>query len=627
MPAQRVILNSGRYRTLEITKIEIDGGFLNGFSLDLQAGLNVLIGARGTGKTSVIELVRYALGSKNYTDESTKKSLEHARAVLGDGEVCVTMSDLIDEITVKRSGNDSKPFASGDYTAPIVLSQTEIENIGLNANARLTLIDGFTAQRSAFQSKKAELVNSLLTIFKEIKTLENDLFDHRTHEETESKHLSEIAQLQLEQTRFAASSNEIGLKQEKLKQLTNEQTKTSSQVSASDRFSTSLGEWEKFLDEKIMFDYGPEQWHEDEGQDPLLEFRSEYSEIIEGLRKQTKRFSELREKANIKADKLKLELVDLDNRMRDLRPELEKMEQGAGAISRKLAFLTGELSKLASIKKNQKDKTDHITGLRVKRDKLFKEFSSIIASRSDFRDGVAEKLNKILAPNVRVEVERAVNLDGYTKKIADALRGSGMKYNDLAQSISERISPLELIRFVDDNDFESFSEASAIPKDRAARAIGYLKEVGISEIVTSEIEDNIKLSLLDGRDYKSTKDLSAGQRCTVILSIILQHTDRILIIDQPEDHLDNAFIAKTVIKVLKERRNTSQVILSTHNANIPVLGNASLVVEMTSDGRNGFIQVAEALTDLRVVESITNVMEGGADAFRQRHDFYSENSL
>src|SRR5690606_1219857 len=105
--------------------------FLNGFSLDLKMGLNVLIGARGTGKTSVIELIRYALGSKNYTEESKKKSLEHARAVLGDGEICVTMSDLIDEITVKRSVTDNQPFSSGEYIAPIVLSQTEIENIGL----------------------------------------------------------------------------------------------------------------------------------------------------------------------------------------------------------------------------------------------------------------------------------------------------------------------------------------------------------------------------------------------------------------------------------------------------------------------------------------------------------------
>jgi ABC-type dipeptide/oligopeptide/nickel transport system ATPase component len=612
--------------TLEITKIEIDGGFLNGFSLHLKAGLNVLIGARGTGKTSVIELVRYALGSKNYTEESTKKSLEHARAVLGSGEICVTLSDLIDEITVKRSVTDSQPFSSGDYIAPIVLSQTEIENIGLNANARIALIDGFIPKRNMFQSKKAELVNSLLVIFKEIKALEVDLFDLHAHEELEKKYSNEIAQLQLEQARLASSSNEFSLKQEELKKLIGAQTKIASEASVLDRFSASIEQWETFLDEKIMFDYGPEKWDQS-GEDPLLEFRAEYSGAIDELQKQSKRFLSLRNKVGFKAEKLKQELTALENRLRQLRPELENIEQGAGATSRKLAFLTAELNKLASIKKGQREKANHISSLRLKRDQLLEEFISMIASRSNAREEVAEKLNDVLLPNVYIEIERAVNLDEYTKAITDALRGSGMKYNDLAQSISERVSPLELIRFLDENDFISFAEAAAIPKDRAARVLSYLKEVGISEIVTAEIEDNIKLSLLDGRDYKSTNDLSAGQRCTVILSIILQHSDRILIIDQPEDHLDNAFIAKTVIKALRERHDASQVILSTHNANIPVLGYANLVVEMTSDGRNGFIQVADTLKDSRVVESITNVMEGGADAFRQRRNFYEENSL
>jgi hypothetical protein len=82
-------------------------------------------------------------------------------------------------------------------------------------------------------------------------------------------------------------------------------------------------------------------------------------------------------------------------------------------------------------------------------------------------------------------------------------------------------------------------------------------------------------------------DLSTVQRCTVVLPLILEHSDRILVVDQPEDRIDNAFIVDTLIKSILRRSTSSQVILSTHNANIPVLGEAQLVVQLASDGRRG----------------------------------------
>jgi hypothetical protein len=117
--------------------------------------------------------------------------------------------------------------------------------------------------------------------------------------------------------------------------------------------------------------------------------------------------------------------------------------------------------------------------------------------------------------------------------------------------------------------------------------------------------------------------LSTGQRCTVILPIVLRHVDRVVIVDQPEDHIDNAFIADTLIKAILERDPNGQIIFSTHNANIPVLGSADYVVQMGSDGHRGFPVVHGELDSPSVVNAISTVMEGGADAFRRRAAFYS----
>jgi ABC-type Mn2+/Zn2+ transport system ATPase subunit len=148
-----------------------------------------------------------------------------------------------------------------------------------------------------------------------------------------------------------------------------------------------------------------------------------------------------------------------------------------------------------------------------------------------------------------------------------------------------------------------------------------LRESDLGELATCRVEDNATFQLLDGSDYKDVGQLSTGQRCTVILPIVLEHRDRILIVDQPEDHIDNAFIADTLIKALR-RPADGQIILSTHNPNIPVLGEAQEVVHLGSDGQHGFVLTAAPLDDERIVTAITNVMEGGIEAFQKRARFY-----
>jgi DNA repair ATPase RecN len=612
---------------LEIKEINIEGGFLNGFNLKFSHGLNVLMGARGTGKTSVIELIRYALNSKSWTDESRAASLKHARGVLGDGEVCIFLSDEISDVTVRRSYVDAHPSSSGPYSPPIVLSQTEIENIGLDQKARLKVVDGFIDRRDDYVSKRAEITNSLSSILKEINSLEKSVLDEQISDENEIKISLEISSLVAEQEKFSVQSQEFAQKATQLNELNEQQSAILEQRFALDSFSKTLMSWHSYIDEKMSLDFGVDEWHRDNREDPLDEFRGEYIAIVERLADQMNSIAALNERVKGKAEKILSEQPLIDTRLRSLKNEFEAFQEGAGKISQRLSYLNNEKTKIALAKNSISEKLSKIRLLKIKRDEQFNELTNLAVKRSNERVDVARSLNQKLKPSVRVDVECAVDIDEYCQALISALRGSGLKYNELAASLAERVSPKELMQFIDKDDFAGLADVAAIPRERAWKVIAHLKEVGYASIITAEIGDNVKLCLLDGHDYKPTTQLSAGQRCTVVLSIILQHTDRILVIDQPEDHLDNAFIASTVIKALHDRSSAGQVILSTHNPNIPILGNAQLVVEMSSDGRNGFIETAEGLTHSKSVDSIARVMEGGNDAFNRRADFYSENSL
>ena len=166
------------------------------------------------------------------------------------------------------------------------------------------------------------------------------------------------------------------------------------------------------------------------------------------------------------------------------------------------------------------------------------------------------------------------------------------------------------------------ADAAGISKDRSVRILSQLKEADLGALATVAVEDFVEFQLLDGPDYKDISELSTGQRCTVVLPLVLRHTERIVIVDQPEDHIDNAFIVDTLIRSVLARDPTGQMLFSTHNANIPVLGDADRVVQLGSDGRRGFALAAAALEDPHVVSAIT-MMEGGTEAFDRRASFYS----
>jgi len=127
------------------------------------------------------------------------------------------------------------------------------------------------------------------------------------------------------------------------------------------------------------------------------------------------------------------------------------------------------------------------------------------------------------------------------------------------------------------------------------------------------IEDRIGIELnvatAGPRHFRDASDLSRGQKCTALLPILLARSDNPLIIDQPEDNFDNHFILETVVNAVQRMKKRHQMIFITHNANIPVLAEAELVLVMTSDGRVGAIEKHGSVDQCR--EQIIDLLEGG----------------
>lgn len=134
-------------------------------------------------------------------------------------------------------------------------------------------------------------------------------------------------------------------------------------------------------------------------------------------------------------------------------------------------------------------------------------------------------------------------------------------------------------------------------------------------------EDEVTLSYRPkpGADHKPLTQASDGQRAAAMLSFLLAQGEQPLLLDQPEDDLDNALVSELVVRQIREGKQARQLIVVTHNPNIVVNGDAELVLRMQFD--RGSIQALPSggLQERQVRESICEVMEGGRPAFEQRY--------
>ena len=147
-----------------------------------------------------------------------------------------------------------------------------------------------------------------------------------------------------------------------------------------------------------------------------------------------------------------------------------------------------------------------------------------------------------------------------------------------------------------------------------------LDEIEISDMPVVLLNDR---PLESGSVLRPLEDLSTGQRCSALLPILLLTGTNPLLIDQPEDNLDNRLIRQVIVNILGSIKLRRQVIIATHNPNLPVLGDAEeTIVLAATDERKGELRTIGDLDDYQVVKNITDIMEGGREAFQYRQSVY-----
>lgn len=600
-----------------IEKVQVEGGFLDGMSLELKEGLNTIIGARGTGKSTFIELIRYCLGIQGHTPESHSKSIAHAKSVLKDGQVSVTLFDGINNYHFSRTADgETIPPIPKDLRLPLIFSQTEVENIGLVSSGRLKLIDDFIGDTEVFELRELSSISQIESFSSEIMKLSSTILDTEDKLLILPKLKTSLEDLLKEEKKLTAVSVQAQSKSQELNTLSDNYLKV----------TNDIGQLKEYIQEKEeikqdllnIFLYSSHLSFES---DEIKEMYSLEKEAFDLINLANSKLDDVLSIANKTLFKLHNQQSTITKSGQNLRAEVNSLQKGAGELSRRIQHLREEISKLENIEKNNSDRKKRIAKLKIERDEVLKALEQTRSEKSQLREAVCRNLTDSLSPRINVHLEEYSQLDEYQQVIINALKGSGIKYNDLAPLIAESIPPLLLLKITEDDDVDMFLSLISITKERASRVLSALKS-SINSIATVKLEDEVTFELLDGSETKDLSELSTGQRCTVILPVILEHRESSLIVDQPEDHIDNAFIVETLIASIRRRHGQGQTIVTTHNANVPVLGEAEEVIHLNSDGTRGYVMASGPLQKTNIVDAISSVMEGGREAFKRRANFY-----
>jgi predicted nucleic acid-binding Zn-ribbon protein len=599
---------------------------LDGFEQKFDQGLNVLIGGRGTGKSSVIELIRFCLGATSYTDSSQQHSTEHALGVLGDGKVIVTVNDGQQQFDLSRTAQDDEPEADLSEDSPFVFSQSEIETIGLHAHSRLRLIDDFVQSEASRKADEHPLISKIRSSTTEIKALLAEIDDVKEKTASLPKLLAELETAKKLSTAQSSVHKEIIAHRTTLGELTPQVAAAGVRSETITRVSDRLAQWLQKIDTLLEHKRAIEPWPTQAGTpDELAELRKREKLAISRMMEGLDQLREIALELDRKKHAASSQRVGLENRARDIRQKIEEKQRGASALDKRIGDLTQQITVLKSLVELRKERDLKLKQLVQQRSTLLDRLLKGRQGRTAQREAVAEQLNDELAPAIRVTIAPLSQYREYVSALSAALRGSGLRYNELADRIANLFTPQEIAQLAELRDIATISSTLEITEERAFRLCDALRSDSASALFTIAVEDDVQIELMDGADYKGIDFLSMGQRCTAILPIILSHKERIIILDQPEDHLDNAFVVGTLIKAVIGRATGAQTIIATHNPNIPVLGDADRVIHLDSDGTRCFAHAAGPVTNRKIVDAITTIMEGGRDAFKRRSEFYAEN--
>jgi energy-coupling factor transporter ATP-binding protein EcfA2 len=609
-PDTRVTVEDpGERSGARIREIRFEGGFLDEVVLPLSEELTTIIGGRGTGKSTIVESIRFAL---NVPPRGRFAKEEHARMVehvLGAGAVVTVVVDVRspapNTYTVRRAA-DAQPEvtdAAGNIISIRPLDViNDVEIFGQHELAELAYDLDDTHRLLAENRHELTRAEQALTRLdgqlQELPTLQaqKDRYD----EAGTADRLKAVEKLTADEQRFTDALKAVG------------DVRSAVQRLAAEKLSDRLALWDPTTAGRPAL-----PTHEaTEGALAQLgeALRSGVTALLQAADEAEQTITTqttLWQKAT--ADAREENLVVL-RALQDEGYEPSKYLEASRALTGLTQTSAMRASALDKVRALQADRVKLLGALNGHRARLHTAFLAAVRHATAAAGGdVVVKPARNLERGPLLSVLRT-HIGGRADQIRTAFEAETFSAADFVDTARTNPSALQTKYVLTDAQTRKITDAGE-------EFLRELEEITLPDAVAVQL--NVAPEA-EQREYRALEDLSRGQKATALLLLLLSAAETPLIIDQPEDDLDNRFIYRGIVRRIRKLKNKRQLIMTTHNANIPVLGDAELLIALESEKNHGR-PIADGVgsIDTESVQRIAeDILEGGHEAFLQRQHRY-----
>ena len=635
-PASRVRLASDSLpeEHTEFMAISWQGGFLDGAAIHFNENLNVLIGGKGTGKSTIIESLRYVLDLDPLGEDAQRAHEGVLSHVLRSGtkvslqirshrpEKCEYRIErtVPNPPIVRNTSGEVCQLTPGDIIPQVeVYGQHEISELTRSRQKLTRLLERFVEYDPSLISRKRE-------VRRELRRSRDRLLEVRQDLQQMEERMDALPALEEMLERYQSAGLEERLKERSL--LVREEQVLKSIPERIASFWEVLGTLQNelpidqtFLSEKALENL------------PGKEILSQANESLEDLSHKLKELTaqmvaildEADQGLNTVENKWQERKKEVQERYENILRELQK-DKVDGEEFINLRQQIEELRPLRARAASLRSEAETIQDHRIN---LLADWEDLKAEEFRQLERAAKRVSRRLGTYVRVQVSFAGNREPL--------------FNLLRKDIGGRLAEaIEILKRQENLSLKELADACRGGREELIQRFGFSpgqaeRLVQASSAVIMQIEEldlspmtQVELNVAAAKQppvWRALEQLSSGQKATAVLLLLLLESDAPLVVDQPEDDLDNRFITEGIVPRIREEKRRRQFVFSTHNANIPVLGDAELIVGLTAAGEPGEDSEGRAkispesmgsIDAQSMKELVEELLEGGKDAFEMR---------
>ena len=605
------------YKHSYIRSIQFEGGTLAGKTIYFSPELNTFIGIRGSGKSSILEVLRYVLDipvGEKAGDQKYKQKLIDLTMGSG-GKVIINAVDrngLSYEIRRIWKENYSTVYIDNKLQPGVSIRETVLHKpIYFGQKDLASTGDGF--EKDLVEKLLGDKLDDIRRKIAEQKINVSDAVDRLTKIANVQDQIAEQNQIKLDTEHRLQFFKDHGIEEKLQKRLD---------------FDSDLNKMKKGVDLVKSFNEGITNLlaqHEDDllnfqgyvskHNDTLFrQFFDIYGTVIQFLHTTKAELQRTRSIQNDLSEKHQ-ELITIRQGLVDEFAEIERKLADELKTSANTSVSSDEFLKL-------KQKLTHTVQLlsaltkqsqqTVKLEAALKQELQLLNDlwHQEFMH-IKTVLDEVSHTNSALLITAGYKEDkrSYLDFMKSLFKGSGLR-DSTYQGLIQQYPDFMAIYTDFDKAKSSFGTNPQILADLFIQ--------NLKVLLTFQTPNKFTISYRG----KELQHHSLGQRASaLILFILSQQENDVIIIDQPEDDLDNQTIYEDVIKLVRQMKPKVQFIFATHNPNIPVLGDAEQIHACSFMDNTISVQ-SGGIDDQAQQKTIVEIMEGGKEAFNRRKEIY-----